>query len=135
MPHHKKQFIGSLAILIILLSVVLTAGFGGRVNVKAANIQATLVRTTDTSLWSPNSPDPSGIEYRASTNTLLISDGEVEEMPNYYQGKNLFEASLDCTLINSFDTTSFSKEPVGMTVNPANDHFFISDDNKKRVNE
>jgi hypothetical protein len=50
---------------------------------QAAELPATLVKTTWTggpnSTWAVPSPDPSGITYNPRTNTLLISDGEVEE--------------------------------------------------------
>lgn len=42
-------------------------------------VQATLERTTDTSLYSPPSPDPAGLTYLPSSDTLLIGDSEVEE--------------------------------------------------------
>ena len=61
---------------------------------RASTVNATLVRTTRTSQFSPPSPDPSGLAYIPSSNTLLISDGEVDEMPQYFRGKNLFEATL-----------------------------------------
>lgn len=103
--------------------------------VQAANLPAILVNIIDTSLWSPNSPDPSGIDYRASTNSLLVSDAEVEEMPPYFVGKNVFESSLGGSLGNTYSTTSFSNEPTGVAINSANGHIFYSDDNKKKVFE
>ena len=96
---------------------------------------ASLVQVIDTSQWSPRSPDPSGIAYRASSNTLLIVDGEVEEMPALFAGKNVFEASLSGSLLGTFSTIGFTNEPVGVAVNPANGHIFISDDSKERVFE
>lgn len=97
-------------------------------------VALTLVKTTQTSQWSPPSPDPAGLAYQPSTNTLLVSDSEVEEMP-IFQGKNLFESSLSGTLINTFDARYYSSEPAGMAVNTANNHVFISDDDKRKVFE
>jgi hypothetical protein len=97
----------------------------------------TLVRIIDTSknAWSPSSPDPAGIAYLPFSNTLLISDSEVEEMPNYYMGKNVFESSLTGTLLSTCVTTAFSNEPTGTAINPANRHIFFSDDSQDRVYE
>ena len=40
----------------------------------------TVIRTVQTSLWSPPSPDPSGIAYRPDTGQLITCDAEVEEV-------------------------------------------------------
>ncbi|MCY1229108.1 hypothetical protein D9M72_414630 [compost metagenome] len=88
---------------------------------------ATLVHTVLTSQWSPASPDPSGITYISHLGTLMISDGEVDEM-SIFQGKNLFEMSLNGSLVRSMTTTSFSDEPSGVTYNPTNRHLYFSDD-------
>ncbi|WP_429810071.1 RTX toxin [Ensifer sp. B1-9] len=88
---------------------------------------ATLVHTVLTSQWSPESPDPSGITYISHLGTLMISDGEVDEM-SIFKGKNLFEMSLNGTLIRSLTTTSFSDEPSGVAYNPTNRHLYFSDD-------
>ena len=52
-----------------------------------------------------------------------------------WRGKNVFVASLSGTLESTFDTTRFNKEPTGLAVNPANNHIFFTDDDKKRVFE
>jgi DNA-binding beta-propeller fold protein YncE len=91
------------------------------------DMQATLVRTTLTSQFSPPSPDPSGLAYLTSSNTLLISDGEVEEM-SIFAGKNLFQTSLSGSLVGTFTTLPFSDEPAGVAYNPFNQHLFFSDD-------
>ncbi len=88
---------------------------------------ATLVHTVLTSQWSPASPDPSGITYISHLGTLMISDGEVDEM-SIFQGKNLFEMSLNGTLVRSLTTTSFSDEPSGVAYNPTNRHLYFTDD-------
>ncbi len=101
--------------------------------VKAASIQATLVRTIDTSLWSPNSPDPSGITYKKPSNTFVVVDGEVDEMPAFFTGKNTFEMRPDGSLLKTHTTTVFSNEPTDIGYNRNNKHYFVSDDNKKIV--
>jgi uncharacterized protein YjiK len=99
---------------------------------------AELVQTIDTSkaAWNPSSPDPSGIAYRPSTGSLLISDGEVEENhPDYDGSTNVFESSLTGALVDTCSTTSpphdpsgFSNEPIGAAVNPDNGRIYFSDD-------
>ena len=90
-----------------------------------------LIQTIDTSnaVWSPSSPDPAGVAYWPAHNTLLVTDSEVEEMPPYWMGKNVFESSLTGTLLSTCTTyPGFSPEPTGAAINPLNNHIFISDD-------
>ncbi|MBD9373702.1 RTX toxin [Rhizobium sp. ARZ01] len=88
---------------------------------------ATLMHTILTSQWSPESPDPSGLTYISHLGTLLVSDGEVDEM-SIFKGKNLFEMSLNGTLVRATTTTGFSDEPSGAAYNPTNRHLYFSDD-------
>ncbi|MEI2302411.1 RTX toxin [Ensifer sp. MJa1] len=87
----------------------------------------TLMHTVLTSQWSPASPDPSGITYISHLGTLMISDAEVDEM-SIFQGKNLFEMSLNGSLVRSLTTTAYSDEPSGVAYNPTNKHLYFSDD-------
>ena len=93
-------------------------------------LSTTLEHVIDTSkaAWNPSSPDPAGVDYWPLTGRLLISDSEVEEMPNYYQGKNVFQSTTSGTLVNTCDTTSFTNEPTGVAINPNNNHIFFSSD-------
>ncbi|HZQ08648.1 MAG TPA: hypothetical protein VFD70_18845 [Anaerolineae bacterium] len=110
-----------------------------------ASSSATLVRLTQTGNWSPNSPDPAGVAYLSSLNHLLVSDSEVEEMPKYFVGKNMFEATLGGSLTGTFTTftanptnlawNNYSNEPSGLGYNPANNHLFVADDAKNKVYE
>jgi hypothetical protein len=103
----------------------------------AGTTQATLVQTIHTSAWSAPSPDPSGITYWPGHDTLLIVDGEVDEMPDLFTGDNVFESTRSGSLVDTYRTTAFSKESVGIDVdiNPSTGHFFVSDDNKDKVFE
>lgn len=92
----------------------------------------TYVKTTLTSTWNPASPDPSGIAYISHLGTLLISDGEVNEMA-IFAGKNVFQSTLNGQLISSFSTLSFSDEPSGIAYNPTNRHLFFADDTGTRA--
>ncbi len=93
-----------------------------------------LVQTIDTSQFSPSSPDPAGITYLNFDNTLLISDSEVNENP-FFGTENGFESSLTGSLIDTFDFRDFSREPTGITYNPANQHLFISNDDADEIVE
>jgi len=98
----------------------------------AAAFASNLVATTLTSAFVPPSPDPSGICYMPLSGVLRIADGEVDEMP-IYAGANVFETTLGGSLLNTANTLAFSSEPVGVTLNPSNQHLFYSDDAQKRV--
>ncbi|MGL5795721.1 MAG: PKD domain-containing protein, partial [Waterburya sp.] len=93
-----------------------------------------LVQTIDTSQFSPSSPDPAGIANLNFSNSLLISDSEVDESP-FFGTQNLFESSLTGNLIDTFDIRDFSREPTGVAYNPANQHLFISNDDADEIVE
>jgi hypothetical protein len=97
--------------------------------------KAFLVRNTDTSLYSPSSPDPSGITYLPGSNTLLIVDSEVEEMPPIFAGSNVFEVNLNGTLVRSGSVLSYTDEPTGVGFNPDTGRIFVSDDDGDRIYE
>jgi hypothetical protein len=96
----------------------------------AATATATLVQTIDTSQFDPPSPDAMGIAYIDSSDTLLMSDSEVNEISSLFTGDNVFEIDYPSgTLLDTASTIDFSDEPVGVAYNPANGHVFISHDN------
>lgn len=108
--------------------------------ISAPTFVPNLVQTVQTSQFSPTSPDPAGIAYITHTNSLLISDSEVEEIPSLFAGKNLFNISLSGTLQSTLATNAvstsnpgFTKEPTGVSYNPANKFLFISDDDKRKI--
>lgn len=90
-----------------------------------------LAKVTDTGQWSPSSPDASGIAYISHLDALLVSDGEVNEMP-IFTGDNLFLATLGGSLSDTLTTIGFSDEPTGVAYNPDNQHVFFSDDTGTR---
>lgn len=94
-----------------------------------------LIQTIHTSEWSPVSPDPAGIAYLPVSNTLLVSDSEVNEMPALFTGVNLFETTVNNSPVATSSTTAFSNEPTGVAFNPGNRHRFYADDDQKRVFE
>ncbi|OUC07397.1 hypothetical protein RY27_15170, partial [Litorilinea aerophila] len=60
-----------------LIEAVPASMAGG--SVRASLITVSLVRTVDLSTLSPPSPDSAGLAYISTSNTLLVSDSEVEE--------------------------------------------------------
>jgi uncharacterized protein YjiK len=105
------------------------------------NAQLYYVGTIDTSQFNPPSPDPSGIAYLDPANTpsgsdrLFIADGEVDEIPTLFTGDNYFETTLPGTLNRTGSSLSYSSEPTGVDLNPANGHLFVSDDNVDKIFE
>lgn len=98
-----------------------------------------LVQTIEASQWAPPSPDPSGIAYLPHANVLAVADGEVNETVTItqanqvtdmtlYAGVNVWHITPDGSIVDTWNTLTFSDEPTSLTVNPANQHLFIGDD-------
>ena len=99
----------------------------------AATVNGNFVQTIDTSSYP--SPDPAGIAYDSTSDRLVLSDSEINEIPSLFTGDNLFEITRSGSLTNSTGTTAYSNEPTGITFNSASDRFFISDDNADEIFE
>ena len=93
---------------------------------------ATLEATVSTNLWTPPSPDPSGITYDALNDRFLISDSEVDEM-TIYAGANVYETSRTGTLARVTTTVGYTNEPTGLTLDSATRTFYFSDDDHDRI--
>ena len=119
--------------LAVLAALFAFSGFFTPAVLAADTVTAVLERITLTSEFLPPSPDPAGIVYLPDSNTLLISDSEVDEMPPYFTGKNLFEATLGGSLLGTLTTTSFSNEPTGVGYDPSTRRLFVSDDDEGRI--
>ena len=91
------------------------------------------ITTTQTSSFSPPSPDPSGLTFDPSTNRLIIVDGEVEEMA-IFAGVNLYAVTLGGSWPRPA-TPWISIEPVGLAFNTLNKTVFVSDDDAREVYE
>jgi hypothetical protein len=103
---------------------------------------STLIQVIDTSIaaWSPSAPDPAGADYWPLTGRLLIADSEVDEMPNYFTGKNVFDATLSGALVSTCSTTNlsrtgFSNEPTGLAIDPIHNRIYYSDDDSNKIFE
>jgi uncharacterized protein YjiK len=109
----------------------------------SADFVANLVRTIDTATYDPPSPDPSGLAYLPSRNTLLMCDGEVEETISeitHFAGANVWETTLGGNVVNTANISKkaptvvpMTNEPTGVAWNPANGHFYFSDDDSRMV--
>jgi len=90
-----------------------------------------VVRTVETSLWDPPSPDPSGITYRPDNGQLITCDAEVEEIVDgitYYEGVNVWTHSRTGVVTSTYTTVGNSNEPVGISFDPAGGRLWYSDD-------
>ena len=96
-----------------------------------AGTTATVVRVTETSDWNRPSPDPSGITYLPGPRKLIVTDGEVDETPQW-RGSNVWFTSLAGDPSGSWSTTRWSVEPTGIAVRGRRT-LFITDDNRHAV--
>lgn len=136
MPKHKKRskVTGVLSAFVVAAvpAAYLVVG-GTSVQSSAAGTEvATLVAVRDTSAWSPPSPDPSGITYNPTTDRLIISDGEVDEMP-LYAGANIYRLTRQGGLASTATTLPWSNEPTDIAVNTNTGQTIYSDDDKKSL--
>jgi Bacterial Ig domain/K319L-like, PKD domain len=95
-------------------------------------VNGTWVKTIDTSLYSPSSPDPAGIVYVAASDRFIISDSEVDEMP-LYQGSNIYTATRAGSGTGTGTTLPWSQEPTGLGYDPATATLYISDDDRDKI--
>ena len=86
MSFTRSSFI-SAASLLLIATLLLAAPGGAPPAARAAGEAPALVQVIDTSVWPKPSPDPSGITYWPARDTLVIADGEVEEMPIFAGAK------------------------------------------------
>jgi hypothetical protein len=106
-------------------------------------IASSLLHRTDTALWDPPSPDPSGLAYIAASNKLMIVDGEVEETVNgitHFQGANEWDTTLAGTVTRTANiskivptVTPMTNEPTDIAYDPVANRYFVSDDDALRV--
>jgi hypothetical protein len=109
------------------------------VTAAATTTVATRANTVSTGAWSTPSPDPSGITYLSDSDRLLVSDGEVDELP-LYEGANLYHATRSGALGATGTTlppgqTAWSAEPTGVAYGSRKQNLFVSDDDKRTVFE
>ena len=93
----------------------------------ANEVEANLIQIFDTSNYP--SPDPAGIVYLPSEDSLLITGSEINETAIFPDSKvNVFKIDRsNGSLLDSYSTISFSDDPTSITINTSNQHCFISD--------
>jgi hypothetical protein len=104
---------------------------------------SSLVNTVDLGALAPPSSDPSGITYLSASDSLMVSDGEIEETVNgieHFEGANVWEltrsgAVLRTANVSSIPPTSvpMTNEPAGVAFNPNNGHYYFSADDTKVI--
>ena len=102
----------------------------------AASVEAAApsqVRLVRTSAWATPSPDPSGLTYRRSTKTLLISDPEVDEIPALWHKKDLFEATRGGRLRSTGRLTPTAMDPEDVAWDGQGDALYVTDDDQDKV--
>ncbi|HEU4355752.1 MAG TPA: hypothetical protein VFT27_09210, partial [Actinomycetota bacterium] len=108
------------------------------------DFSSVLVTTVNMAGLNPPSPDTSGITYVAGSDRLVISDGEVEETVNgitHFQGANVWELNrTGLTLARTANISNvpptvvpMTNEPTGVAYNPANGHYYFSDDGQRKI--
>jgi hypothetical protein len=98
----------------------------------------TVIRTIQTSQWSPPSPDPSGVTYRPDTGQLITCDAEVEEVVQgvtHYQGVNVWTHTRTGVVQSTYTTVGYSNEPTGIAFDPAGGRLWIADDVRGSIHQ
>jgi len=128
---------------------VYMADSGGRIvelslaplSMTTTSFTSSLVNTVDLGALAPPSSDPSGITYLPASDSLMVSDGEIEETVNgieHFEGANVWELTRSGAVIRTANVSSvpptvvpMTNEPAGVAFNPGNGHYYFSaDDNK-----
>ena len=98
------------------------------------NVSATLVQTIDTALFSPASPDPSGITYIPSSDRLMVADSEVDETTGAgFHGVNLWKITRAGVVVDTGNLTPWTSEPTGLGFDGSSNTLFVSTDSGDRV--
>jgi hypothetical protein len=117
---------------VLALVAPMLATLAGRSSAAAAKLMATLVRTINLGALNPPIPDPSRPTYVPSRDRLLISGGEVDEMP-IFQCADVLDATRNGILLQDRGvSTPQTKEPAGVTCQSSNDHPLAVDDDQQR---
>ena len=109
------------------------------VTAEAISYTSSLIRTTNMGAISPPSPDPDGLAYLPLSNTLMVSDSEVDETVSgktHFDGANVWEMTLNGSVVRTANISPVSPtdvpmtdEPTGVAWNSLNGHYYFSDDN------
>lgn len=94
--------------------------------------EAQVVRMSNTSTWSPPSPDPTGLTYNPKKRLLMISDSEVDE-DGLWHRKNLFITGRKGGLIRTRSVTKATIEPEGIAWDSRTRSLLVCDDDLDAV--
>jgi hypothetical protein len=94
--------------------------------------EAQLVRMSPTSVWSPPSPDPTGLTYNPKKRFLMISDSEVDE-DGLWHARNLFIAGRKGGLVSTRRVTKATIEPEGIAWDSRTRTLLVADDDLDAV--
>jgi hypothetical protein len=78
------------------------------------------------------STDPAGIAYHPPSRNLYISDSEINEIPEIFEGNNIFEISLSGDLVFR-EIASGNSEPTGITYNEFDGFFYVTNDDRESI--
>ncbi len=85
-----------------------------------------------TSEWVRPAPDPAGLTYRPSSDTIFVVDSEVEET-DLYDGANVWEINRNGHVVRTGSTLAFSDEPADIAYRARTKHFFVTDDDQDAI--
>jgi hypothetical protein len=94
---------------------------------------ASLVRTIDTSAFTPASPDPADLTYRAGSGRILVADSEVDEMPALFTGAQTFEFPPADGLADTGSLVAKTNEPSGVAWDEGGKRLYVADDDLDKV--
>ena len=99
--------------------------------------------TVDTAKLSPPSPDPSGVAYVPTTKTFVVTDGEVEETVSgitHFADVNVWQLTMEGKVASTANISrvgrtavAMTNEPTGIDFRASDGHYFVSDDDQRRV--
>jgi PKD repeat protein len=87
--------------------------------------------------WQANpqvikSTDPAGLTYHPPSGHLYISDSEINEIPEIFNGANIFEVSRSGAELFR-EINSGNSEPTGITFNEYDGYFYVSNDDNQTI--
>jgi sugar lactone lactonase YvrE len=133
-PHgHRRSPIRRAALTAVAVLGALSTGVLPAARAAAPTVSAELLSTTKTSEWRSPSPDPTGLTLIRSTNRLIVSDAEVEEIPRLWKGGNLFTASRRGALIRRGSVLRATPEPEDVAWHGGSRSLYVVDDDRDRV--
>ena len=108
-----------------------------------SGFRSEIINTFEVASFDSPSPDPSGLAYVSPDRRLVVVDGEVDETVaeiSHFEGVSLWQLDTTGKVVATANisqkqptTVAMTNEPTGVTWNPRNGHYFVSDDNVSRI--